>query len=177
MIDIWVCHDTKSKAIMVSLRLMVQLGWHGISGIQRPCEALSAFASCSHWVWWIHPGKLHLMVKPVAQRCPGAPPAPHSLCRRQLCVAGQPLLYQLTSQDLHATVDPRVQGIQRDRGRSPEIWTWRQHDLYSPAWAERLFGYHCLTSVQEDLQMIKSNAEQCVKLLLLVLACCNSAST
>lgn len=43
MTDIWVCHDTKSKAFMVSLRLMAQLGWHGISGIQRPCEGLSAF--------------------------------------------------------------------------------------------------------------------------------------
>lgn len=91
MTDIRVCHKTKTKAIMVSLRLMVQLGWRGIGGIQRPCEGLSAFASCSQGVWWIHPGTLHLTEQAVAQSCPGAPPAPHSLCRRQLRVTGQPL--------------------------------------------------------------------------------------
>lgn len=91
MTDIRVCHNTKPKAITVSLRLVVQLGWRGIGGIQRPCEGLSAFASRSHGVWWLHPGKLHLTVQAVAQSCPGAPPAPHSLCRRQLHVTGQPL--------------------------------------------------------------------------------------
>lgn len=118
--DIWVCHDTKSKAIMVLLRLMVQLGWHGISGIQRPCEGLSAFASYSHWVWWIHLGKLHLTVKAVVQSCPGASPAPHGLCRRQLCVASQPLLSSTCL--LGPICYSRPQGAGHSAGQKEESW-------------------------------------------------------
>lgn len=86
MTDTWICHNTKSKAVMVWLRFMIQLVWHGISEIQGLHLGLSSLASYCLWVWWIQPGNLGLMnaVKAVAQACAGAPAAPRSLWRRLL---------------------------------------------------------------------------------------------